>query len=35
VLTPEHVQSLSEGRLYIQIASAGAPDGNVWGWLLK
>jgi hypothetical protein len=35
VLTPEHVQGLSEGRLYIQIVSAGAPDGNVWGWLLK
>ena len=22
------------GRLYIQIASESAPDGNVWGWLL-
>lgn len=22
------------GRLYLQIASESAPDGNVWGWLL-
>lgn len=34
-LTPEHVQSLREGRLYLQVGSVGAPDGNLWGWLLK
>jgi hypothetical protein len=33
-LTPEQVQSLHEGRLYLQIHSAAAPDGNLWGWLL-
>jgi hypothetical protein len=26
--------ALEAGRLYIQIASESAPDGNVWGWLL-
>jgi len=33
-LTPAQVQSLHEGRLYLQIHSASAPDGNLWGWLL-
>ena len=33
-LTPEQVQSLHQGRLYLQIHSAAAPDGNLWGWLL-
>jgi hypothetical protein len=33
-LTPDEVESLRQGRLYIQIHSASAPDGNLWGWLL-
>ncbi len=33
-LTPDQEQSLAQGRIYIQINSAGAPDGNLWGWLL-
>ena len=34
-LTPEQVQNLRKGRLYIQISSEKAPDGNLWGWLLR
>jgi len=34
-LTPEQVESLRKGRLYIQIHSEKAPDGNLWGWLLR
>ena len=34
-LTPQQVRDLREGRLYIQIASEKAPDGNLWGWLLR
>ena len=34
-LTPEQVQNLRRGRLYIQISSEKAPDGNLWGWLLR
>jgi hypothetical protein len=34
-LTPEQVESLSKGRWYVQIHSEKAPDGNLWGWLLK
>ncbi len=34
-LTPEQVQSLKKGQLYIQIYSEKAPDGNLWGWLLR
>jgi CHRD domain-containing protein len=33
-LTPEQSEMLSKGRLYIQIHSEKAPDGNLWGWLL-
>ena len=33
-LSPEQIQALHSGRLYIQIASEAAPDGNLWGWLL-
>jgi hypothetical protein len=28
------LESLRKGRLYVQIASEKAPDGNLWGWLL-
>ena len=34
-LTPEQLQSLRKGQIYIQISSEKAPDGNLWGWLLK
>jgi hypothetical protein len=34
-LTPEQVESLRKGRLYVQIHSEKAPDGNLWGWLLR
>jgi hypothetical protein len=33
-LTSDQVESLRTGRLYIQIGSEKAPDGNLWGWLL-
>lgn len=33
-LTAEQVESLRKGRLYVQLASQKAPDGNLWGWLL-
>jgi len=33
-LTPDQVESLRKGHLYIQIDSEKAPDGNLWGWLL-
>jgi hypothetical protein len=34
-LTPPQIESLKKGRLYIQIDSDKAPDGNLWGWLLR
>lgn len=34
-LTADQVKGLREGRLYIELASEKAPDGNLWGWLLK
>ena len=34
-LTPQQVELLKKGRLYIQIDSEKAPDGNLWGWLLR
>jgi hypothetical protein len=34
-LTPEQVESLKKGKWYVQIHSEKAPDGNLWGWLLK
>ena len=33
-LTPEQVKGLREGRLYIEVASEKAPEGNLWGWIL-
>ena len=33
-LTPEQTEDLRNGRWYVQIQSEGAPDGNLWGWLL-
>lgn len=33
-LTPAQVTALSDGRLYVQLHSEKAPEGNLWGWLL-
>jgi hypothetical protein len=33
-LTAAQLDSLRQGRLYLQIHSSAAPDGNLWGWLL-
>jgi hypothetical protein len=33
-LTPDQVGELKKGMFYVQIHSTGAPDGNLWGWLL-
>ena len=34
-LTGDQVDSLRNGRLYVQIHSEKGPEGNLWGWLLK
>jgi hypothetical protein len=34
-LTPEQIDALRKGRWYVQIHSEKAPEGNLWGWLLK
>jgi hypothetical protein len=34
-LTPPQIADLQAGRLYIQINSERAPEGNLWGWLLE
>src|SRR5690606_4668825 len=33
-LTAEQAEDLQKGRLYLQLHSEKAPDGNLWGWLL-
>ena len=33
-LTAAQADSVRRGRIYVQIASASAPEGNLWGWLL-
>jgi hypothetical protein len=33
-LTAAQADSLRRGRVYLQIHSASAPEGNLWGWLL-
>lgn len=33
-LTSDQVDDLANGRLYVQLHSEKAPDGNLWGWLL-
>jgi len=32
-LTPLQITDLEKGRLYVQVHSEKAPDGNLWGWL--
>ncbi|HEX5420603.1 MAG TPA: CHRD domain-containing protein [Gammaproteobacteria bacterium] len=34
-LTAEQIDALRTGRLYIEIHSQRAPDGDLWGWLLQ
>ena len=34
-LSADQVESLRKGGFYIEIASEKAPDGNLWGWLLR
>lgn len=34
-LTPDQIKGLHEGRLYVEVASEKAPEGNLWGWILK
>ncbi len=34
-LMPGQVDALRKGLLYVVVNSEGAPDGNLWGWLLK
>jgi hypothetical protein len=33
-LTKEQMDDLAAGRLYVQLHSQKAPDGNLWGWLM-
>jgi CHRD domain-containing protein len=33
-LTAIQVADLEKGRLYVQVHSEKAPDGNLWGWLM-
>ena len=32
-LTKPQIDDLAAGRLYVQLHSQKAPDGNLWGWL--
>jgi hypothetical protein len=34
-LTPAQITDLEKRRLYIQLHSEKAPDGNLWGWLMQ
>ena len=34
-LTPAQIEDLRNARLYVQIHSEGAPEGNLWGWVLR
>jgi hypothetical protein len=34
-LTPDQVDALKKGKLYVQIQSEGAPNGHLLGWILK
>jgi len=33
-LTAAQIADLEKGRLYVQLHSEKAPDGNLWGWML-
>jgi CHRD domain len=34
-LTPQQIETLHKGGFYIQISSEKAPEGVLWGWLLR
>ena len=34
-LAPDQIVDLRAGRLYVQLQSERASDGNLWGWLLR
>ena len=34
-VTPDQIADLRNGQWYVQIQSERAPDGNLWGWLLR
>jgi hypothetical protein len=34
-LTPAQIADLEQGRLYVQLHSEKAPEGNLWGWLFN
>jgi hypothetical protein len=34
-LTPAQVEELRNSRFYVQLHSERAPDGNLWGWLVR
>jgi hypothetical protein len=34
-LTPEQMEHLRKGGIYIQIYTEKAPDGALWGWLVR
>lgn len=34
-LNPGQIEALKKGQLYVEVQSEKAPDGNLWGWLLR
>jgi CHRD domain len=34
-LTPQQVSALRNGGLYVEIDSAKAPEGDLWGWIMR
>jgi CHRD domain-containing protein len=34
-LTTQQIDDLRKGKLYVQIHSQKAPEGNLWGWILN
>lgn len=34
-LTSSEIEDLRSGRVYVQIDSERAPEGNLWGWILR
>lgn len=34
-LSRADAEALEDGRMYVQIDSEAAPEGNLWGWLLR
>ena len=34
-LTPDQARALERSRLYLQVSSERAPDGNLWGWFVR